>query len=154
MKSVVSKDGTTIAYDQVGQGPAVILVDGAFGSRTFGPMPQLAPLLASDFTVFTYDRRGRGDSGDTAPYAVEREIDDLDALIKAAGGSALVCAISSGAVLALDAAAHGASITKLAVYEPPVVVDNSRAPMLDDYVARFNELVAAGRRGDAAKLMM
>src|SRR2546425_11212552 len=94
-----------------------ILVDGAFCSRAFGPMPKLAPLLAPDFTVFMYDRRGRGDSGDTAPYAVEREIDDLDALIHEAGGSAFVYAMSSGAALALEAAASRLSIKKLALYE-------------------------------------
>lgn len=100
MRRVRSRDGTTIAYDQLGAGPPVILVDGAFCSRSFGPMPKLAPVLARDFTVFMYDRRGRGDSGDTAPYAVEREIEDLDALIREAGGAACVYAISSGAALA------------------------------------------------------
>src|SRR6266853_3797567 len=122
MKHVRSRDGTTIAYDRLGAGPPVILVDGAFCSRAFGPMPKLAPLLARDFTVFMYDRRGRGDSGDTAPYAVEREIDDLDALIHEAGGSAFVYAISSGAALALDAAASRLTIKKLALYEAPLMV--------------------------------
>ena len=95
MSTVPSRDGTTIAYDRLGAGSPVILVDGAFCSRSFGPMPKLAPLLARGFTVFMYDRRGRGSSGDTAPYAVAREIDDLDALIREAGGSAFVYAISS-----------------------------------------------------------
>src|SRR2546430_14869956 len=124
MRQVRSRDGTTIAYDQLGEGPPVILVDGAFCSRSFGPMPKLAPLLARSFTVFMYDRRGRGDSGDTAPYAVEREIDDLDALIREAGGSAFVYAMSSGAALALEAAASRLNITKLALYEPPFMVGN------------------------------
>src|SRR6266567_4887066 len=123
VSQVRSRDGTTIAYDRLGgQGPPVILVDGAFCSRSFGPMPKLAPHLARDFTVLMYDRRGRGDSGDTAPYAVEREVEDLDALIRQAGGSACLFAMSSGAVLALHAAANGLSIRKLALYEPPFMV--------------------------------
>jgi len=88
MEKVTSKDGTTIAFERSGAGPAVILVDGALCSRAFGPMPKLAPLLARQFTVFMYDRRGRGDSGDANPYAIEREIDDLAAMISAAGGHA------------------------------------------------------------------
>src|SRR5438128_12073062 len=106
MNSVHSSDGTTIAFDQSGEGPPIILVDGAFCYRTFGPMPKLAPLLAPHFTVFSYNRRGRGDSGDTKPYAVEREIEDLAALLKEAGGSAYVFGTSSGAALALKAADH------------------------------------------------
>ncbi len=103
MKTVTSKDGTTIAYDQVGNGPAVILVDGALCYRASGPSGPLAALLAPHFTVFTYDRRGRGDSTDTLPYGVEREVEDLEALLKAAGGSAFVYGISSGAALFLRA---------------------------------------------------
>ena len=150
MSQVRSRDGTTIAYDRLGGGgPPVILVDGAFCSRAFGPMPKLAPLLTRDFTVFMYDRRGRGDSGDTAPYAVEREIDDLDALIHEAGGAASVYGISSGAALALEAAASGLSITKLALYEPPFMV---RPPA--DHHAQLVRLIAEGRRGDAVKFYM
>ena len=102
MRQLRSRDGTTIAYDRLGPGggPPVILVDGAFCSRSFGPMPKLAPFLARDFTVFMYDRRGRGASGDTAPYAVEREIDDLDALIREAGGSAFVYTDQAGRLAA------------------------------------------------------
>ncbi len=92
MSTARSRDGTAIAFDRSGEGPPIILVDGAFCHRSFGPMPKLAPLLAQHFTVLTYDRRGRGDSGDTPPYAVEREIEDLDALIREAGGSAFVYA--------------------------------------------------------------
>ena len=114
-KRVVSRDGTAIAYDRMGQGPPVVLVLGALCSRTLGPGVKLAPLLAAHFTVFTYDRRGRGDSGDCAPYAVEREVEDLEALIREAGGSACVYGHSSGAVLALRAAAHGLSIRQLAL---------------------------------------
>src|SRR6267143_4387685 len=111
MEKVISKDGTSIAFERSGAGPAVILVDGALCSRAFGPMPKLAPLLARQFTVFMYDRRGRGDSGDTRPYAKEREVEDIEALIQAAGGSAFVLGLSSGAALALEAAARGLGIT-------------------------------------------
>ncbi len=154
MRHVRSRDGTTIAYDQLGAGPPVILVDGAFCSRSFGPMPKLAPVLARHFTVFMYDRRGRGDSGDTAPYAVEREIDDLDALIREAGGSAFVYAISSGAALALEAAASGLSIKKLALYEAPFMVGSPKHVPPVDHHARLVRLVAEGRRGDAVRFYM
>src|SRR6476620_1784829 len=119
MKKVTSKDGTSIAYDQAGQGPALILVDGAFGNREFGPNGPLAKLLAESFTVYTYDRRGRGDSGDTLPYAIEREVEDLQAVITEAGGSANLYGISSGAGLALEATNRGLPIKKLALYEAP-----------------------------------
>lgn len=122
---LISADGTRIAFERTGDGDPIVLVDGAFCSRTFGPMATLAPLLANGFTVFAYDRRGRGDSSDTQPYAVDREIEDLQAVIDAAGGSAHVFGMSSGAILALDAAACGLSIRKLALYEPPFVVDSS-----------------------------
>ena len=117
MRRVYSKDGTAIAFDQAGDGPSIILVGGAMSTRSAAA--PLAALLAPHFTVFAYDRRGRGDSVDTAPDAVAREVDDLDALITAAGGSAFVFGHSSGAVLALEAAARGLAITKLALYEPP-----------------------------------
>lgn len=154
MRKVISKDGTTIAFDRLGEGPALILVDGALSYRAFGPMRPLALLLAPYFTVFTYDRRGRGDSGDTLPYAVEREVEDLEALIKEAGGSAFVYGISSGAVLALEAAALGLTIAKLALYEPPLLVDDSRPPVPEDYMTRLTELISSGRRGDAVELFM
>ena len=155
MSQVRSRDGTTIAYDRLGgEGPSVILVDGAFCSRLFGPMPKLAPLLARDFTVFMYDRRGRGASGDTAPYAVEREIDDLDALIREAGGSACVYAISSGAALALEAATSGLGIKQLALYEPPFMVGTPAHRPPADHHARLVRLIAEGRRGDAVKFYM
>src|SRR5579871_6431512 len=119
MPTVTSRDGTTIAYEQSGAGPALILVDGAMCYRAFGPMRGLAALLAPHFTVFAYDRRGRGESGDTAPYAVEREVEDIEALIDAAGGTAGVYGISSGAFLALEAARRlPGRVTRLALYEP------------------------------------
>ncbi len=117
MNQVISKDGTVIAFDQSGEGPALILVGGAFQHRAIDPRTaQLAALLAQHFTVFHYDRRGRGDSSDTQPYAVEREVEDLAALIKEAGGQAAVFGMSSGGVLALEAAKSGLAITKLALY--------------------------------------
>jgi pimeloyl-ACP methyl ester carboxylesterase len=116
---------------------------------------QLAALLASHFTVFNYDRRGRGDSGDTAPYAVEREIEDIEALINEADGSAFVYGISSGAVLALEAARKfPAKVKKLALYEPPFIVDDSRPPLPEDYVKQLNAAIAAGKRGDAVEVFM
>ena len=152
MRKVVSKDGTAIAFDKTGQGPAIILVGGALSDRSAaGP---LASLLAPHFTVFAYDRRGRGDSGDTAPYAVECEVEDIDALIKEAGGTAFVLGHSSGAVLALEAAARGLAITRLALFEPPFIVDDSRPPVPNDYVAQVNDMVSAGRRGDAVEFFM
>jgi pimeloyl-ACP methyl ester carboxylesterase len=142
MPTVTSKDGTRIAYDKLGQGPALVLVDGALCSRAIGPGKSLAPYLSSHFTVVSYDRRGRGDSTDTAPYAVEREIEDLDAVIAEAGGSACVFGLSSGSALALEAAARGSAITKLALYEAPFIVDDSRPPVPDGIVQQFNELLA------------
>jgi pimeloyl-ACP methyl ester carboxylesterase len=137
-----------------GEGPPLILVDGALCYRASGPNGPLAELLRQHFTVFTYDRRGRGDSGDTAPFAVEREVEDLQALIEEAGGSAYVCGISSGAVLALDAANRGLAIEKLALYEAPFVVDDTRPPVPEDHRARLDQLVASDRRGEAVKLFM
>src|SRR2546423_7841276 len=129
MHVVTSKDGTKIAYEKQGEGPAVILVAGALCARLSWSGPQLSKLLAPHFTVYNYDRRGRGDSGDTKPYAVAREVEDLEAVIDAAGGQACVYGISSGAVLAVDAARRlPDKITKLALYEPPCVVDDSRPP--------------------------
>src|SRR5215216_1351199 len=118
MNKVTSKDGTQIAYDKRGEGPAVILVDGALCHRAFGPMPRLSELLSSQFTVINYDRRGRGDSSDTQPYALEREIEDIDALIDAVGGSASLYGISSGGALAMEAAIKlKEKVRKLAIYE-------------------------------------
>jgi pimeloyl-ACP methyl ester carboxylesterase len=155
MNTVTSADGTVITYDRAGEGPPLILVDGAFCSRAFGPMPGLAPLLTKHFTVYTYDRRGRGDSGDTEPYAVEREIEDIEAVIDAAGGSAHLYGVSSGALLAARAtAALPGKVRRLAIYEPPVVVDGSRTPPPADYKEHVDRLVAAGRNGDVVKYFM
>jgi pimeloyl-ACP methyl ester carboxylesterase len=145
MGIVISKDGTRIAFDQTGQGPPIVLVVGAFNDRATGA--PLAQALETHFTVLNYDRRGRGASDDTAPYAIEREIEDLDALIAQAGGSAGVFGYSSGAILALRAAAHSLAITKLALYDPPPT--GGQAAQLAPKLA---ELIAAGRRGDAVEL--
>src|SRR5258708_27094946 len=154
MKKVLSKDGTPIAYDRTGKGPAIILVDGGLCYRASGPSGPLAALMAEKFTVFTYDRRGRGDSGNTPPYAVEREVEDIEALINEAGGSSFVYGISSGAALALEAANRGLPIKKLALYEAPFIVDDSRPPIPNDYLAQLNGLISEERRGDAVKLFM
>ena len=156
MKNLISKDGTTIAFDQSGEGPAIILVVGAFNDRATGA--PLARFLERHFTVFNYDRRGRGESGDTAaqesaeqefraPYAIEREIEDLDALIAQAGGSAGVFGYSSGATLALRAAAYGLEISQLALYDPPPT--GAKAGQI---APQLSEFIAAGRRGDAVEL--
>jgi pimeloyl-ACP methyl ester carboxylesterase len=150
LRTVSSADGTVIAFDELGGGPPLILVAGAFCSRS--RTAPLAGALREHFTTLNCDRRGRGDSGDTPPYSTEREIEDLDALIAEAGGSAAVFGHSSGATLALEAAAQGLGITKLALYEPPFLVDDSRAPLSPDFAGRLAELVAAGRRGDAVEL--
>lgn len=154
MKTVISKDGTSIAYEQMGSGPALILVDGAMCHRAFGPMRPLSALLEPHFTVYIYDRRGRGESGDTAPYAVEREVEDIEALINLAGGSAFVYGISSGAALALEAALRLSSIKKVALYEPPYNPDVNSRPAANAYLAQLKELLSAGKRGDAATLFM
>src|SRR5437660_6090305 len=145
---VTSSDGTSIAFERVGTGPAVILVDAAGNFRGFSPMPQLAQALAQDFTTFTYDRRGKGASTDTLPYAVDREIDDLQALIDLAGGSAFVHGFSSGAILGLLAAEHGIGIAKVSLLEPPLRVEATPPPPsgISGEVAR---LVITGRRGEA-----
>jgi len=149
MDTTMSSDGTLIAYDRTGEGPALILVSGALGDRA--DVALLAAALAPHLTVFAYDRRGRGGSGDTQPYAVDREIDDLAAMIRAAGGRAFVFGHSSGAALALEAAVRGLAIVKLALYEPPYIVDDSRLPIPDEYVPTLQALVGAGRRGDAVE---
>jgi len=152
MEKVISKDGTEIAFDRRGEGPSLVLVTGAMATRA--DTASVAASLAPYFTVFAYDRRGRGDSGDTPPYAVEREIEDLQAMIDEAGGSAFVFGHSSGAILALEATRLIApSIAKMALYEPPFIIDDT-PPLPEDYVSRLQELVSAGRRGDTVNYWM
>ena len=145
MSEVISADGTRIGYETAGDGPALIVVDGALCSREVGPSRRLARTLGERFTVYAYDRRGRGESGDTRPYSVEREIEDLEALIDVAGGSAHVCGISSGAQLALEAAARSPRIARLALYELPCILDGSHPPVAADTAERYEAAIAAGR---------
>jgi pimeloyl-ACP methyl ester carboxylesterase len=154
MKKILSKDGTAIAVDRTGRGPALVFVDGAMCYRASGPSQPMAAALADHFTVFTYDRRGRGDSSDNGPYDVQREVDDLEAVIREAGGQAVVFGVSSGAALALEAADRGAGITKLALYEAPFIVDGSRPAIGDDFLGRMNGALSSGRRGDAVRMFM
>jgi pimeloyl-ACP methyl ester carboxylesterase len=155
MHTVVSKDRTRIAYDVAGNGPALILVGGALSQRHFEGGTELVGLLAPQFTVIHYDRRGRGDSGDTLPYAVEREVEDIEALIDSAGGTAYLYGMSSGAVLALEAACRlPDKVRGLIMYEPPLVLDDSRPSVSADYVRRLEQAIAEERRGDAVALFM
>jgi pimeloyl-ACP methyl ester carboxylesterase len=156
MKTVTSKDGTTIAFDQSGQGPAIILVDGALQYRAFDQgMARLAELLSKHFTIIHYDRRGRGDSTDTQPFALEREIEDIEVLIDETGGSAFLYGISSGAALAFETAlALGSKVKKLVMYEAPYNDDFNARKAWKEYRKQLNELVAAGRAGDAVGLFM
>src|SRR5829696_9175256 len=151
MPYAISADGTRIAYDTTGHGPALVIVGGALSDRRFSKFVKLAELLAGHFTAINYDRRGRGDSGDAPSYAIEREIEDLTAVIEAVGGRASVLGFSSGAVLAARAAAAGAPIDQLALYEPPFLVDDSRTPPAADFLPRLEALLAADRRSDAMR---
>jgi pimeloyl-ACP methyl ester carboxylesterase len=145
MAVIFSKDGTKIAFDKVGSGPAVILVHGAMSYRAFNPtMGQLAELLGKHFTVYNYDRRGRGESGDTKPFAKEREIEDLQALVEDAGSEAMVFGISSGGAVTLETTAATPGITKVVVYEVPFIVDDSHQPLLN-YAGHTTKLVADGK---------
>lgn len=152
MQTVTSLDGTRIAFDKSGEGAPVIFVGPSLADRSAGA--PLMALLAAHFTALNYDRRGRGNSGDTEPYAIEREIEDLAAVIEAAGGSAFVVGGSSGGVLALDAASRGVGIKRLALYEPPLKIDASSAPVPTDYVQELSALVNENRRGDAVEYYM
>lgn len=154
MHTVTSKDGTKIAYDKSGQGPALILVGGAFSYRKFPGLVKLAARLSDRYTVYNYDRRGRGDSGNRMPYSIEREIEDLQALIDVSGGRAYVWGLSSGAVLALQAAAIGADIAKLALHEPPFIVNAADRRPPEDFIGHVTELVAGNRRAAAIKYFM
>lgn len=150
-KTVKSKDGTLIAYEQTGAGPVVILVSAALADRDGAR--RLARQLAPHFTVVNYDRRGRGKSSNAEPYAVEREIEDLEAVVNAAGQPVFLFGSSSGAVLALDAGSRfGARVKKLFLYEPPFIVDGSRPPIPDSLQSEIAEAVAANKRDEAVAL--
>ncbi len=152
MERVQSKDSTTIAFDQLGEGAPLVLVAGASCDRSID-VP-IAEALAKHFTVLNYDRRGRGDSDDTLPYAVEREVEDIDVLLAAAGGSATVVGLSSGAALAAEAAAAGLAIDALVMWEPPFSLDPEDSQRAKDYTEELTRLLAANRRGDAVALFM
>src|SRR5512143_1516330 len=153
MGTVTSKDGTKIAYDKTGNGPLLILVLGALNSRKSGK--KLAKLLASRFTVISYDRRGRGDSTDTAPYSPKREIEDLSALIEAAGGPVCLYGHSSGAAIVLEAAIKlGKQVRKLAIYEAPYVLDDDARKAARRYDADIKKSLATGRRDETVALFM
>jgi pimeloyl-ACP methyl ester carboxylesterase len=151
MQTVTSKDGSRIAYDRLGSGPTVILVAGALGYRKFNKMEELANLLAERCTVINYDRRGRGDSTEVKPFALQREIEDIQALIDAEGGPVALWGISSGGALALRAAGAGIGVERLSVYEVPFMVDPAAKRPTPDYGERLDELVAAGDRTGAVK---
>ncbi|MEV7612404.1 alpha/beta fold hydrolase [Streptomyces sp. NPDC089799] len=154
-ETAVSADGTVIAFDRQGTGPALVLVSGAFGVREDPRWREFGEELADRFTVVAYDRRGRGDSGDGGRrYDVQDEVDDLSAVIAAVGGTACVFGLSSGAALALEAVARGAAVTRLALYEPPFVVDGSRPPVPEEYSDRLVALLADGSRGAMVEYFM
>jgi pimeloyl-ACP methyl ester carboxylesterase len=155
MDTVSSPDGTTIAYDKVGEGPALIVVDGALSVHSSGGKSELAELLAPRFTVYGYDRRGRGHSGDTLPYAVDREIEDIQALVDRAGGSAFLYGHSSGGTLVMQAAVRlGGPIRRIAIYEPPHNDDPDAQAPWAEYLTALGQLLADGRRGDAVALFL
>ncbi|GAA2593695.1 MULTISPECIES: alpha/beta fold hydrolase [Streptomyces] len=151
-KQTVSRDGTRVAYERTGRGPAVVLVSGAMS--TGATMAPLAAELSDRFDVTVYDRRGRGESGDTAPYAVEREIEDLAALIEVVGGEAALYGMSSGGALVLRAAASGLPVRRVAVYEVPYAMEDAAAPAAAEYTERLAEALGQGRRGDAVELFL
>jgi pimeloyl-ACP methyl ester carboxylesterase len=152
---VTSADGTAIAYDVTGTGPAVVVVEGALCQRTIGTAHALVPLLSDHHAVFAYDRRGRGESGPgSSPFAVQREVEDLVAVLEAAGPGALVIGASSGAALVLEALRAGAAVGKVALYEAPFIVDDTHAALDIDLGMRTQQLIDAGRQGDAVSLFM
>ncbi len=152
METVTSADGTTIAFDQLGAGTPLVLVAGASCDRAVDAA--IAAALAADFTVLNYDRRGRGDSTDTLPYAVERELEDLEVLIAAAGGTATLVGLSSGGALAARAAADGLPVSRLVMWETPFRLDPEGQLAAKEYTARLTDLLAEDRRGDALALFM
>jgi pimeloyl-ACP methyl ester carboxylesterase len=155
MRTVKSHDGTEISFDEYGPAgaPTVIHVYGATAHRAVQPAPaEIADAAGGDLRVIVFDRRGRGASGDTEPYAVEREIEDIAALVAYAGGRTVLLGESSGAVLALEAARAGVPVDGVVMFEPPFVVDDQRPPVPADYLPRLDALIAEGRHEDALKL--
>jgi pimeloyl-ACP methyl ester carboxylesterase len=153
MPHVTSADGTRIAFTRQGRGDALILVDGALCYRGMGPSGALAARLSTSFTVLTYDRRGRGESGDAPRYAVQREVEDLQALIADVGGEASLFGVSSGAALVLETANQTAGVKKIAIYEAPFIVDTTHGA-LDDCWRHIDAAVASGQSSEAVKLFL
>ena len=153
-RTTTSRDGTIIAYTKRGSGPPLIIVDGAFCYRENGPATELALLLAQQFTVFTYDRRGRGRSGDSAPYAIAHEIDDLRAVSEQTGGAPYILGVSSGAALSLQAVASGVDVKKVALYEPPYLSDSNGPRSFENVKTHLQSLVSAGDRAGAVRFFM
>ncbi|MFJ1758438.1 alpha/beta fold hydrolase [Kitasatospora sp. NPDC088134] len=151
---MISADGTALAYEAVGEGPALVVVDGALCRMEFGPSAGLSAQLADDYRVFHYDRRGRGGSGAGGPYAVEREVEDLAAVIAAAGGAATVLGLSSGAALTLRAAGAGVGVSRVVAYEPPFSTSEEQRAAFEDYRAGVEQDVAAGEFGAAVARFM
>jgi len=155
MKTATSKDGTILAYDVYGTGKPLIYITGASCFRNFKPIVDDAKLFANEFRVYNYDRRGRGDSGDTPPYAMEREIEDIEAIIDAAGGKAFLFGHSSGGVLALEAASKlGTKVEKIVIYDPPYVhteIEKAKYQTLADTVS---SLLAKGENKRAMKVFL
>jgi pimeloyl-ACP methyl ester carboxylesterase len=152
--TVTSDDGTTIAFTRLGHGPALVLVDGALCFRQNGPSPDIAPLLAPHFTVYAYDRRGRGESGDKRPYAMAREIEDLKAVVRQTGDSVFVFGSSSGAALAMQGVAAGLPIRKLVLYEPPLGELRSDGPTVEEARRQLEARVASGDRAGAVRYFL
>jgi pimeloyl-ACP methyl ester carboxylesterase len=152
MPTTTSRDGTTIAFDKLGAGQPVVLITGGPSDRSANA--PLAAELAPRFTVINYDRRGRGESGDTLPWAPDREYEDLAAVIAMAGGSAALIGNSGTGNIALEAASRGLPVTRLALWEPPYVLAGTRPPIPVDWGRRIDELVDAGRPGDALQYWM
>ena len=153
-RTVLSKDGTALAYDVLGHGPPLVVVNGALGVRSFTFAQRMAEELAKRFTVYSYDRRGRGDSGDTAPYSVQREVEDVAAMAKAAGGRPCVFGMISGAALALEAAAAGVPMAGLVAYEPPYTKADPDDTTDVGYEDKVRALVERGDRDGAVALFM
>jgi len=155
MSIVISKDGATIAYERSGSGPALILVNGALDYRAVSGNARLADLLADRFTVYRYDRRGRGESGDRQPYAPEREVEDIEALIREAGEPAFLYGESSGACLVFEAALRlGEPVRKIALYEPPYNSETSSRKNWRRYRKELGEALASGPKGEALGLFI
>ncbi|HMQ06930.1 MAG TPA: alpha/beta hydrolase [Saprospiraceae bacterium] len=153
-KFLISTDGTNIAFSKTGKGKPLILVDGAFCHRKFGANEKLPQYLHDHFTVYSYDRRGRNESGNTLPYSPQKEYDDLQTIINEAGGNAFVYGISSGAALALEAANQGVKIDKMALFEAPFITDASRLPLPDNFLDRLKSCIDEEKRGKAVQLFL